>query len=65
MCYIKFCILIGILDELFDFVPPFFYKSTLFDLILPCTLGFKVFSFKKLNNFFFYWALVQGLKEAW
>ena len=52
MCYVKFCILIGILDVPFDFVPQFFYKSTLFDLILPCPLGFRVFSFKKLNKFF-------------
>ena len=60
MCFVKFCILIGILDEPFDFVTQLFYKSTPFDLILSCPLGFRAFSFKKLNKiFFFYWALVQ------
>ena len=76
MCFVKFCILIGILDEPFDFVTQLFYKSTPFDLILSCPLGFRAFSFKKLNKFFFIgpwfsylrrldWALVQGPKEAW
>lgn len=51
-------------EEPFDFVPQLFYKSTLFDFILSCPLGFRAFSFKKLNKFFFffYWVLVQAFE---